>query len=498
MTISERSSKLPLCGIVLMYLILSGASAWTLRPWCDEAWFFSPARNLVDKGYMGTSVLDPTSTFRSVNLTGIDHYTYWIMPLYLVTQAGFYEVAGASLASMRVLSMLWGLVALLAWYGIVKKLGTGREAALLAAALLAIDFQFAWSSSAGRMDIMAEALAASGLYAYLWTRDRSLLAAMVSGHALVAAAVFTHPLMIMAWAGLIFMTLYLDYRRLRWFYWPVAATPYLAAAFAWWLYIRKAPEVFLLQFGGNASNRWEFLASPLTALWQELTRRYLETYGVGGQMALTSRTKVLVLVVYLGGAALCMLMRDLRRRQGVRLLLGLLLLFVLLLPVLDSLRQVFYLVHILPLLAGLAGIGLWQAWRQGGKMRWLAGGAVAILVAVQLLIAASRFRSDAYHQDFGAAADVLRPEADTANLVMASAEWAFVLGFDGKVVDDWRLGYRSGKRPDLIVMDVNRYQEWISHLPEQDPGNFAYIQALLRNYRVSYQNKGYTIYQRRP
>src|SRR5450432_3358303 len=69
-------------GIVVVYLILAVACARTLMPWCDEAWFAGPAYNLMTHGYMGTPVLDPTSGWFIRDLTHIDRYTYWIMPLY--------------------------------------------------------------------------------------------------------------------------------------------------------------------------------------------------------------------------------------------------------------------------------------------------------------------------------------------------------------------------------------------------------------------------------
>jgi len=78
-----------LTPILLGFLALAAASALTHRPWCDEAWFASAAFNLVRHSSMSTSVLDPTSTWRSVQLTGIDRYTYWIMPFYILLQSAW-------------------------------------------------------------------------------------------------------------------------------------------------------------------------------------------------------------------------------------------------------------------------------------------------------------------------------------------------------------------------------------------------------------------------
>ena len=63
---------------LVLYLLLAFAAAATREPWCDEAWFNSPARNLAFHGYMGTPDLDPQSNIGKprVRLYGINRYTY--------------------------------------------------------------------------------------------------------------------------------------------------------------------------------------------------------------------------------------------------------------------------------------------------------------------------------------------------------------------------------------------------------------------------------------
>src|ERR1700730_12917945 len=95
-----------LAAVVLaVFLVLAIATAVTKEPWCDEGWFASPARNLAFQGFMGTTVLDPASgtpyLSTRTRVDGIDRYTYWVMPLYLVTEAGWYRVVGFGLMRMR-------------------------------------------------------------------------------------------------------------------------------------------------------------------------------------------------------------------------------------------------------------------------------------------------------------------------------------------------------------------------------------------------------------
>ena len=80
---------------------------------------------------------------------------------------------------------------------------------------------------------------------------------------------------------------------------------------------------------------------------------------------------------------------------------------------------------------------------------------------------------------------------------MGSAELAFELGFDGNLVDDPRLGYRSGKRPSFIVIDQNRYAEWIPQYEQREPQTYRYIQDMMaREFHPVLDNAGYKVYEK--
>ena len=51
-----------------------------------------------------------------------------------------------------------------------------------------------------------------------------------------------------------------------------------------------------------------------------------------------------------------------------------------------------------------------------------------------------------------------------ADLIMGSTELGWELGWKSNLVDDFRFGFFTGKKPDIIVTDKNRYQEWIPNL----------------------------------
>ena len=143
------SHTLLIIGALILYLLLTTGSVFTRLPWVDEALFASPAYNLVSHGYMGTTVMETIGT----RWQGIDRYTYWMVPLHFLAQAGWYELFGFSLFSMRALSEVWGLVALAALYAIALLLSGNRDVAALAAALIALDSSFIAAGSSGRMDM---------------------------------------------------------------------------------------------------------------------------------------------------------------------------------------------------------------------------------------------------------------------------------------------------------------------------------------------------------
>jgi len=139
---------------------------------------------------------------------------------------------------------------------------------------------------------------------------------------------------------------------------------------------------------------------------------------------------------------------------------------------------------------GGAGVAMWP------RMRWVVATALGAVLMVQLSVAAGRCGRTLRHA-LPARGGVYSGERGCGTERDGELGDGLKLGFTPALIDDYRLGYRSGKRADLIVMDEGRYQPWTALLAEQDPGNYAFIQRLLREeYRVVYDRPGYRIYQR--
>jgi 4-amino-4-deoxy-L-arabinose transferase-like glycosyltransferase len=496
--VMRRGSAYLFIAIVVVYLILAVACARTLMPWCDEAWFAGPAYNLITHGYMGTPVLDPTSGWFIRDLTRIDRYTYWIMPLYPLSEACWFEFFHFGLMTARMYSVFWGLAALAAWFLVVKRITGDSRIGLLTAALLATDFTFLWGAGVGRMDMMCEALGLSGIAAFLWLRGKHLLLAILASHAFVAAAGLAHPMALGACAGLIALTLYYDRRRIRVAHVAVAAVPYLIGALAWGAYIAKDPVLFWAQFSNNAGGHRLISGPMLHWLKLQIDDRYFYMFGLAPDTLGLSRLKIVVLAVYAAGLAGVLFNRQIRNHERFRPLLLLWLVSMLTMAMLDKDIQRFYLLHFVDPLAAILAVWLCWNWDTRTVPRWALMGLVAILAAVQLTVLGSRIRQNRYRDSFIATTEYLKQHAGPDDRIFGSAELAFELGFEGRVVDDFRLGYRTGKEARFIVLDQNRYQEWIPNLRKVEPEAYRSITAMLANqYRLVQQNAGYLVYVRK-
>jgi 4-amino-4-deoxy-L-arabinose transferase-like glycosyltransferase len=491
---SHRAAAAIAAVVIVSYFALALGTALSRRPWSDEGWFASPALNLATNGSMGSPVLDSSSW-----LPGINQYTYWVLPLHLLTQAGWYKLFGFSLLSLRMLSAFCGLVTLAAVFVIVRRLADDYRAALFTSTLLAVDYSFVMGAAFGRMDMMCAALGFTALAAYLSLREKHFAWAVIVSHTLVAASGLTHFNGILHFAGLIFLTLYFDRRRIEWRTVALAAVPYVVGAMGWGLYILQDPAVFAAQFKANATTggRLQGLSAPWLGFIHEFTERYRLAFGLGEQSpghSSVARLKALILVAYVVGVIGAFCTRRFRRHRGLRALLAMTAIYFVIMAVLDGQKLAWYLVHILPLYAALLALWLSEAWHVRRLSRWAIAGAVAALLLLQVGGVAQRIRTREYQTTYALAADFLKHQLRPSTLIMGSAEMGFALGFNEHLIDDSYLGYYSGKRPDFIVVDEIYATSFRGSAVER-PAVYDHINRLLtEQYRLVYDQGLYRIY----
>src|SRR5258705_6080688 len=488
---------------VAVYVLLSLAGPATIRPSADEGWVASPARNLINHGYMVTTVIDPVGT----GLKQIDHYTYWIMPFHLLAQATWYTVAGVSLQSLRTLSMLWGLLGLGAWFLIVRSLSPHREVAFLTVILIAVDIAFVRQSSIGRMDMMCAALGFTGIAAYLTLRKRNLTTCLVASHSFIAASIFTHPNGVFALGTALFLSLHLDRQRLRWKHFAFAV-PYVIAGALWGLYILQAPTAFMSQFTANVagightnaswfqSGRFAGLLMPWTALKAEVAERYLPTYGFAADATAGGHLKIFVLGMFIGAITGCLVRNKIRADRGARVLLLMALLYFVG-ETFFNFKLYFYLVHITPFYCAILALWFFHSWRDQTLPRPLLSGLLALFVSIQVATSVSVAVKRQYQVIDRAAIQYLQQHAPPPAFIIGAIQFAFDLGLEGNVITDESFGYFSGRKGDFIVL-VKGYRS-LDKYGRDTPEVYQYIVSMLRDeYRRAYDGMCCEIFARLP
>ena len=221
-TLDRRTVEIGV-GALGLWIALAVGLSITRVPWSSEAWFAIPAINLSEHGYMGTSVLASRGTW----LRGLERHTYWIMPAHALAQAVWYKAIGFSLLRQRLLSVAFGIVALLSWFVIIASLSKTYLAALIGGLVIGFQRDFLNAAANGRMDMMTAALGSMAIAIWLKFHSISPRAAVLVSHSLAAAAVFTHPCGVLFAGVLVISNLYVE-RKVRLSTFALVAAPYLS------------------------------------------------------------------------------------------------------------------------------------------------------------------------------------------------------------------------------------------------------------------------------
>lgn len=489
-----------------LYVFLSVGHALTRRPWMDEGLMAAPAANLATNGTLANKVWESAGADQpggNGQTKGVDEHAYYVMPLYLLAQGLWFKLLTPNLFIMRLFSTICGVLLLAAVYFLVRSLTGSSWSALVCGVLLALDYTFLVGSSFGREDMMSAALGFWALAAYMLLRARSLSTAVVASSALATAAVFTHPVAVAHFLGLAVLVLHFDRQRLRVRLFAYAALPVMLALLLFGLYVRQSPGDFLAQFGANASTGDRLLAlrAPWKSLWLEVTNRYLAGFGLGPHSAGHFGPiflKSLVLIAYLTAILASLLVRRLRRRPGVKIILGLTVIYMLVLAFIDSTKQFDYILHVIPLFAILLGLLVAWCWTERIIPRACLVAGVLGMLALQVGGIVYKIKLNTYRNSYLEAVRFLKEHAGDRAYIIGSSDLGFDLGFSGqRFRDDSRLGYFSGRKADFIVVEESYQVAFEGHRLHR-PAVDQYVRKLLAgDYIVVYDRNHYKIYRQR-
>jgi hypothetical protein len=480
--------------VLNLYIGVSYRVATTRIPWSNEAWFANPAYTLAKAGYLGTPILESKGTW----LRGIERHTYWILPVQPVLLGAWFWTFGFGLLQQQWFSIVSGAVAQAAAGAIAASVSRGLLAPPLAMAMVGLQPSFLDAAVNGRMEMLCLALGLTAYAAFFRLPPGHLWLA----HTAAALSAFTHPCGVLFAAGLLLLSIWKKREALRPARLAVSAIPYLLLLGAWGGYIAQAPQDFRSQFLGNISGfageysgrtRGSGMRHPFEAVRDEIVLRYLEPLGLGSGGHPARAIPFMLALLLIGGALVWPLLRAAR---VVPMLCSLWLLHVGILTFLEGMKFFEYLVYstaILLLCAAIAGAD-WIGLRLPGWQ--LAALAMLVSVVSGCGIAVTAAGDDKVKQEWQPVLAYLSGLPPDTRIV-APAEFAYGLGFNGRFTDDVRLGYYSGREPDVVVAG-SWYLDWIARAGERDPLLGEYLNRLLHErLKVGMRTGSYLVFVRR-
>ena len=486
---NRRTARVALVVVAGASIALAAISAATREPWSDEGQFSSAAYNLAHHGFLGTTVLDPTT----MGLTRIQQRTYWVLPLFLAGEAAWYKLAPATLFWTRMFSICWAPLALFAFHRIMRLLVHDSRIAWLATSLLALDYYFIDNSGFARPDLMCMALGWSGLAVYLSIRERSLRAALFGSNLLLAASALTHPNAVLYLAGLAVLMFFYDRRRIRVPELAIAILPYMVLGGFYAVYILRDSSAWADQMRANGTNgRWAGTINPFRIIRDEIVQRYLVAYGfMTERIALLKSVSLFSFVAAFAGV---LATPTLRQKPAVRLLLSLWAAYFAIQCVFNQ-KLSYYLVHIIPLYIAIFSVWLVWLWDRAPKWRPVFAAWVLVLMLLPAGGILWRARQRKYYGAEHSALAFVQQNAPAATSIMGSAALIYDMDFDSRLLDDLLLGVRSGKRADVIVI-TPLYEDVYNSWTNIRAADAKAVRARLAEYRLAYDASGYRVYLR--
>lgn len=480
--------RLLLVLAVALCVVLSSYAAYHRSPWSDEGWFSSASYNLATRGVMATTVMETAGT----DYTRMDQRTYWVMPLFLLGQAAWYLIFPADLFWTRAFTILWIPFTLAAYYLLLRKL-LGAFTAAWASILLALTYHFIDNASFGRPDLMCLGLGLAGLAVYVMRRERHFTSAFFLANACMALSLFTHPNGVYHLGALAALVLLYDRRRLNLPALAAGAVPYLVLGAAWGLYAMQDPEAFRDQLRANGTNgRWTQTLNPFAIVINEIRDRYLPAYGfvTRGSAVL----KASALLAYLAGIAGVLASRELRRRPEARLMLLLVLVYFAEMSVFNQ-KLSYYLIHIIPFYAAVLALWLTWLWDRFPKLRLAVGAAVVLLIGVECAGIALRAFTRSYIPALRPAAEFVKSRTGPNDRIVATGALVYEFGFTDRLRDDMYVGLRSGRAPDVIVVE-NLYELTYAIWKDERREDMRRIRERIDSYELVYDHAGYKVYMK--
>jgi hypothetical protein len=279
----------------------------------------------------------------------------------------------------------------------------------------------------------------------------------------------------------------------------IAFAPYLMGAIGWGLYIAQDFESFRIQFAINSTHggRLNTFGSPWLTIKREIVIRYLTVLGGWGDSSALLKVKLFIVISYFGGVIGVLTIRALRQHKGYRVLLFLTGIYFLVLAFTDGRKSQCYVVHVIPLYTALLAASIVFLWRtRGPVIRGVLAAAAGVLFLIHAGGIAYHVRNDTYHAQYVPVISFLKQNVRSDQLIIGPGVLGIGLRYAPNLIDDFRLGYLSGKVPDWIVV-TDWYETWFLGLKALEPDTYSFLGNRLKNdFSPAYNQGGFAVYRR--
>jgi hypothetical protein len=487
------------------FIAIATLVAFTNLPFADEGTFGGSALNIIRTGFSGNPSTPPYGL--GIPLIESTRYNFWVMPGYLYALAAWYRIAPQTIISGRILSVAFGVAALVLFYLMLRKLAASRLVSALAVVLLAADYNMILDSSMVRMDSLSLGLNFAAWLSYLTLRRKSIAGALFLAGAVASLSFVTHPNGIIAFAGVILLAWLFDRPRLTLraalAFIAGAAIPALAAASL----IIQNPPVFFQQMRAHSQHRFEGFLNPIQSVWDEFLARYFYPFGghrlYGSKFAFAHWALLLVLLLYLASSAWV-----LARFRRSRLLLatgGIFLITVVYFTFFETGKLGYYNIHLIPWFCLFTAMAALEMMRRKA-LRAVAVAGVGFIVLVNFIWNAYLIRSNQYWTSYERAVSFLRSNMRPRDVALTHAYFGYDLGFD-RIDEDYTLVDIVRRAPRFVLVDrwitvpatTKAYKygpdpEKTGMISEQEKIDGAVL--LLTRYRPVLQTPDYIVYER--
>ena len=450
--LTSGRARTTIIAAVLIGLVLFVINALTKAPHVDEGDLASAAAALLDTGHFAF----PMSYYYMPGA----RTEYFVPPLYYGTLAGWLSIFGRSIVAYRLFHVCFWALLVVAWTQISAKLGRSRAVVVIAAVLLALNYDLI-NLGISRYDVACAALNAAAIAAFLTFRESRFTIAVLAANVFLALSAITHPNAIFGLLGCaLFVVGSGDWRRIRVRHVALGLLPYALAFGGWALIVDGRWSLFVEQMQYGARSKHVELGRPVSVVLDDVRIRWIELFaGWRSGVPVVMRAKTVFLILWLAAAFRLLIGRTADSvSTGLRRALAV---FTLVSPVLlaftDSLHLQIYVINVVPqCIAGLA-IVLSDMWDDRPAWRPLLQVGVAGLAVFGVVTIAYRARKMELQHGYGRVIESIRLAIAENDLVVGPSELGFGLGFAKHVRNDPRLtSIGTGVLPTYIVRSAEQ------------------------------------------